>query len=226
MRLSVRSLLVLVLVLGGWLGLMVHHARVQREAVAAIERAGGTVRYDWQWKNDRPVPNGRPWWPTGLVDLLGVDYFGTVTYVNLYDDGSDDQLVQVGRLGRLESLNLGMSQVTDAGLVHLEGLTHLRVLSLIGTEIGDAGLEHLKGLTRLNVLHIENTRVTDAGLIQIEKLTELRKLGLAGNAVSNAGLAHLKGRVSLRELNLYGTRVTDAGVQQLRETLPNLKIIR
>jgi hypothetical protein len=61
LRLSVRGLIVLVLVTGGWLGWIVHRARVQREAVVAIERAGGMVWYDWQWKNGSDIPNGRPW---------------------------------------------------------------------------------------------------------------------------------------------------------------------
>ncbi len=42
-RLSVRALMVLVLVCGGWLGWVVHRARVQKDAVAAIERAGGGI---------------------------------------------------------------------------------------------------------------------------------------------------------------------------------------
>ena len=47
LRFSVRSLLVLVLVIGGWLGWTVRNARIQREAVAAIRLAGGTVTYHW-----------------------------------------------------------------------------------------------------------------------------------------------------------------------------------
>ena len=45
-HMSVRVLMVLVLVFGGGFGWVVHRARVQREAVAAIERAGGAVGYD------------------------------------------------------------------------------------------------------------------------------------------------------------------------------------
>ena len=46
-RLTVRTLMVLVLVLGGVLGWVVHRARVQREAVAAIKRAGGNPFMDY-----------------------------------------------------------------------------------------------------------------------------------------------------------------------------------
>ena len=44
--LSLRALMVLVLILGGGLGWIAHRARVQREAVAAIEKAGGKVDYN------------------------------------------------------------------------------------------------------------------------------------------------------------------------------------
>jgi len=37
LRLSVRALMVLILVLGGWLGWVVNQARLQREAVAALD---------------------------------------------------------------------------------------------------------------------------------------------------------------------------------------------
>ncbi len=49
LRFSVRGLIVLVLVIGAWLGWMVRSARIQREAVAAIENAGGEVLYDREW---------------------------------------------------------------------------------------------------------------------------------------------------------------------------------
>ena len=59
-RLSVRGLIILVLVIGGGLGWVVRSAQLQREAVAAIQRAGGRVKYDWEWKSRSPIHNGRP----------------------------------------------------------------------------------------------------------------------------------------------------------------------
>jgi hypothetical protein len=41
--LSLRLLMLLVLLLGGGMGWLAYRARVRREAVAAIEAAGGTV---------------------------------------------------------------------------------------------------------------------------------------------------------------------------------------
>jgi hypothetical protein len=52
LRFSVRGLIVLVLVVGAGLGWTVRSARIQRDAVAAIERAGGSVGYHFQWDGD------------------------------------------------------------------------------------------------------------------------------------------------------------------------------
>src|SRR5215213_10651885 len=120
-RLSVRVLMVLVLILGCGLGWVVHRAHIQRDAVAAIERAGGGVMYEWQFKNGIPNPAGKPWVPKWLVDLVGVDYIGNAVYVISRTRKTSDAILEsVGRLSRLERLDLSDSAVTDAGLVRLE----------------------------------------------------------------------------------------------------------
>jgi hypothetical protein len=73
LRFSVRGMIVLVLVIAGWLGWLVRSARIQREAVAAIERFGGRVSYDWEWNNETSIPGRKPWAPIWLMDLIGVD---------------------------------------------------------------------------------------------------------------------------------------------------------
>jgi hypothetical protein len=176
LHLSLRSLLALVLVWGIWLGWIVHCAQVQREAVAAIERAGGEVRYDWQWKDNAPV-HGKPWGPKWLVDRVGIDYFGHVTLVNLVHRGPERESVlsHVGRLGRLQELCVHSSSVTDAGLARIRELKNLRRLILYRTQVTDAGLVYLKGLTNLSELYLNQTRVTDVGVRTLqETLPKLR----------------------------------------------------
>src|SRR3954453_23726474 len=80
LRISVRAVLLLVLLIGGLLGWMVRAARIQRDAVAAIDGAGGHVLYDWEWENGYPKNDG-PWAPEWLVDRLGIDCFGSVVHV-------------------------------------------------------------------------------------------------------------------------------------------------
>jgi hypothetical protein len=105
LRFSVRGLIVLVSVIGAWLGWLVRSARIQREAVAVIRSAGGSVSYDWVNSSGNLNFDGTPWVPKRLVDLIGVDYFGHVTDVSL-QQASDATIAQVGQLTRLKELSL------------------------------------------------------------------------------------------------------------------------
>jgi internalin A len=252
MRLSVRGLIVLVLVIGAGLGWLVHTARIQREAVAALDNVGCHISYDWNWQNGMYVPGGPPWAPKWLVELIGVDYFGHVTRVMISDrsKASDATLEPIGRLIGLKQLFLFESSVGDAGLIRLKGLSNLATLDLSGTRVTDAGLTHLSGLDKLTRLELRGFHVTEAGLTHVRELKGLTHLDLGFNAVtdtglaqlkvlsnlstldlrwtkvSDAGLVHLKELSSLSSVNLHKTHVTDAGISELTQALPNLKIIR
>ncbi len=115
-RFHVRGLIVLVLLIGGGLGWVVRSAHVQRGAVAAIQRSGGSVLYNWEIEDGEEIANGKPWAPKWLVDLIGIDHFGHVADVDLGGCGSDADLVHVRQLSQLETLSLLDSSVTDAGL--------------------------------------------------------------------------------------------------------------
>ena len=52
LRFSLRTLLVVVTVLGVWLGVQVNPVRKQRNAVAWIQEVGGTVTYDYEIGDD------------------------------------------------------------------------------------------------------------------------------------------------------------------------------
>lgn len=172
LRFSLRSLLVLILLIAGWLGWVVHRARAQRDAVAAILKLQGTVKYNWERKDGRNLPNGKPWWPGWLVNLFGIDYFSHVTQVRLVavHELSDAELIQISNLSGLEELDLHRSPVTDARLGYLEELTDLQSLTLFHTPISDTGLAHLKRMHRLRMLSIENTSVTDSGAQELQRV--------------------------------------------------------
>jgi hypothetical protein len=107
MRFNVPTLMMFVLILAGVLGWIVYQAHVQREAVAVITRSGGEVGYNWSWSNGRFIRNGTPWCPKWLADLIGVDYFGSAVLVFFPNDGgSDADLVYIGRLARLDTLDI------------------------------------------------------------------------------------------------------------------------
>ncbi len=251
LRFSVRGMIGLVLVAGAGMGWLVRSAHIQRDAVAAITKAGGFVSYDWEWSNGKFTPGGKPWPPRWLVDLLGVDYFGHVTVVgfNTNCKATDVTFAQIGRLTQLWQLMLIESSVNDASLSHLKGLTDLRSLELLRdtritdaglsnltglrnltrlilprNQVSDAGLAHLKGLTDLTELNLWGTQVSDAGMAHLKGLTKLSSLEVGNTPVSDAGLVHLQGLTKLSYLGLDLTQVTAVGVNDLKQALPSLKI--
>jgi len=220
----VRGLIVIVLVIGGWLGWIVRGARIQREAVAAIQQVGGSVSYEWQWRNGQYVDGTDPCAPRWVVNRLGFDYLGSVTEVCNGNAEGDVVLAKVGMLHRLETLNMEWSHATDAGLACITGLDSLKQCFLSNTNVTDAGLVNLQGLVNLEELDLTNTEVTDDGLVHLTALTSLRDLWLENDEVTDNGLMHLKKLTGLKSLNLRGTKITDAALVQLQE-LKGLKLL-
>jgi Leucine Rich Repeat (LRR) protein len=217
LRFSVRTMIVLVLVIGGWLGWFVRSARIQREAVAAIQAAGGSFFYNWQSKDGEYLDGTEPFAPRSFVDRLGVDCFGYVAGVYGGQEHPNAVMAQVGKLDRLETLYLEWTHVTDAGLANAMGLRKLKVLVLCDTDVTDAGLAHMQGLVSLRMLDLTNTAITDAGLVHLTGLSSLRELALENDDITDHGLMHLKKLTGLESLYLRGTKVTDIGLEQLRE---------
>ena len=124
-----------------WLGVKMVKARRQREAVEAIEEVGGVVWYDYQGGHlftESSVPK----WARAL---FGDDFFFDVVAVES-DSGSlgDDEASDLKALENLVHLDVSLTQITDAGLEHLEGLTKLEWLSLIDTQVTPEGVKKLK----------------------------------------------------------------------------------
>jgi Leucine rich repeat/Leucine Rich repeat len=238
-RFGIRALMVAVLVIAVGLGWIVGNARIQRDAVAAIRRAGGTVDYDWEWKNGESLRDAKPFAPKWLVDSVGPDIFGHVVWVSVGQSASPLDLKQVGQLSRLEGLVVRGPFVNDAGLSNLRGLTKLACLDIGDTgedclgpvkfpnatpDITDAGLAHLRSLVRLSSLNVSGSRVTDSGLAALEGLTGLTALNLAGTQITDAGLLHLTVLTKLGYLRLDDLAITDAGLAALKR-LENLSYL-
>ena len=99
---SLRGLLLLILAIALWLGWIVQMSRQQREAVAALQKFGGFVHYDWEFVNGPvKVPQGNSLWmpswgkftpgrkplaPSWMRRALGDEYFQSIAHVSLYVD--------------------------------------------------------------------------------------------------------------------------------------------
>jgi Leucine Rich repeat len=76
--------------------------------------------------------------------VMGEDTGFDPTRLQSYRRRFHAALAQVGRLRRLEELELSTSEVTDVGLKHLMGLTTLKKLDLGSTQVTDAGAQELQ----------------------------------------------------------------------------------
>ena len=92
---------------------------------------------------------------------------------------TESDLAQIGRLPRLEDLEISGGQITDAGLLHLGKLTRLQKLTLSAVQVTDAGLLCLSRLTRLQ----NQQRLAASSLIhpaRVGRLTGLKDLDISG----------------------------------------------
>jgi hypothetical protein len=230
--LSVRSLLLLVLVTGGWLGWKARQARQQRAAVAAIVARGGFVLYDWQWDEACPYyadPSKRPWAPRWLRRALGDEPFQEVTLVQVgYNPkhrplapSPDDEAVldHLAGLRGIRCLELGPALATDRGMERIGRLTRLERLVMDDAwRLTDAGLAHLRGLRYLRSLHIGRAHITERSLGDIGSFSKLERLTLEFTRIrfSDARLAHLRGLTCLKYLSLgWADEVSDDGLAHL-----------
>ncbi len=223
LTLSLRVFLVLVLVVGGWLGWRIRRASLQRRAVAAIREAGGLVWYDYQRVRlpngqDKFLPKAQPWTPGWLRRSIGDEYFQDVIRVALLN---------------LNDRNQGKPISTEELLGVLDGLDRLEFLWLVETTITDDGLERIGRAAGLADLAIElsplqNNKLTAAGLAHLGALTELRKLSISGLSTLEdapitwtflARLSHLES-LSIVESNVDGAVLSQLqGLTRLRSVM-------
>jgi hypothetical protein len=249
LKLSVRSLMLVVAIVGGGVGWIGHRVRTQRHIADAVVRCGGHVAYhdfcSWSRHPSRKIPPSSLFWRLYGEWFEGVTFVGLdrnmkvdrgvrlaalSTFTGLSALGAEDvelteaELVAISNRGRLSYIDLEGTGIDDAGLAHLAGLGQLRWLSLRGARITDAGLAHLTGLSRLTVLDLSDTRVTDAGVVHLVKLPALRGLLLHSTAVSIKGLRALGQLPNLRNLVIPSTSVSDEEIAALQLVFPSLHI--
>lgn len=202
-------------ILSVWLGTETIRAWRQRAVVHVIWDLGG---YVWR-AGDRP--EGQPVTPRWYRSLLGEDFLNPVVAVRLAGtDASDEHLVQIGTLTKLQMLDLRDTRISDVGLGHLRRLSRLKVLILTGTAVSGKGLASLKNMPELTVLCLEETNVTDEGLAQLRWLTSVRWLDLGGTGITDSGLRHLKECPLLEVLILDRCAATREGLTGLERALP------
>ena len=128
---------------------------------------------------------------------------------------------------RVVEVDFAKPGLTDEGLKHLAALKELKTLDLGRSQVTNAGLQYLgKELKGLLALYLSSPQITDDGLTHLRGLTGLIDLHLSGLQVGDAGLKHLQECKGLKRLTLKRTKVSDNGVRLLQKALPELEIHR
>lgn len=153
---------------------------------------------------------------------------------------TDEAMRDVGRLRRLQRLDLAGTSITDAGVEHLRGCEALRELNLAWTRTGDGAIRALAGRPDLRTFR-SGQLVTDEGLALFREWPAFASWRggaetmallsydagptylMVRGAVTDRGLRHLAGLEGLFALNLDDAAlpITAAGVASLA-ALPHL----
>lgn len=177
---SLRSFLVLVTLACAWLAVVVHRARDQQEAVAAIDKVGGIVQFDG-WHNGVLLEHEdmRRW----SFHLLN-----SVVEVVLEGDSRVNDVCQ--DLARLPSLRriIVAGPLSDEGLTQLMTSRHVDTLYLSRTRITSAGVSRLSQMRSLQYVYLGAIPVNDAGLHELSKLEKLATLAISLKDVSSQRL--------------------------------------
>ncbi len=167
LRMSLRTMLLVVGVLCVVLALKVRQAERQKEAVAWVIENGGGYGYGYEFDEDyrdgdkwnpRPAKDEiQPPGPEWLRNLIGVDYFATGVRVLFPETPKSSDLSPLAKLPELRTLYLAGTNVND--LSPLADLPRLEYLRLSNTPVSD--LSPLTGAAKLEILHVDGTQVVE-----------------------------------------------------------------
>ncbi len=135
---------------------------------------------------------------------------------------SDSDLAALAVLPSLAQLDLSLTRITDHGLQQLKSAPRITDLNLCYAElITDAGLSTVKGWKHLKRINVRGTKVTDGTLQHLAAVTSLESLDIGSAQITDVGLDLISSLPNLKELTIGGNKLTDNGLLPLRQ-LPGL----
>lgn len=172
--------------------------------------------------------------------LISVDDPRTLIELSLENGGlSSDQLSQLARFKKLETLKLGNCKVDDSAILAIAQLQFLRVLNLPQTTASDQHLEVLGKLPNLELLRIgveaienaedsdnsnaEKIGITSKGIAEFCGATQsLRFLHTIGIPLDSTAIDAIIRVESLESLYVDGIELEDGLAEQLLKRRPDL----
>jgi hypothetical protein len=171
MWIGLATALMVTAAVGVQVGLPVYR---QHAAIREIEHFNGSVQFhprgpEWlrRWIGEKPMKwVDNPWrvvfYPDEATLSRGKHFRGVLVWTS-GPTINDAALTCLLGLPRLESLDLGYSNVTDAGVERLRHLQNLGSMCLEGTDVTDASIPILSTMGCLKRLNVVNTKITKAG---------------------------------------------------------------
>ncbi len=126
--------------------------------------------------------------------------------------------------------NIAFLDVRGSKEVDLDALTDVKDqilwLNLAGTDVSDEQLEAIASFPNLMRLRLERNPVSDAGIAHIANLQYLEYLNLYGTQVTDECIQHIAKLPKIKKLYLWQTKVSDEAIKALKESKPDLEIIK
>lgn len=145
---------------------------------------------------------------------LGINHFADITSSGMRNLGS---------MGRLETLNIGIRGLALEAFVGLKELRHLKEFNPFF--VGDDAFEcasHVESLERITIMYCDE--VTDEAVRHLERLPNLKSLSIWSGSITDASCESICRIKNVEELLFYRRGITDAGIKMLA-TLPSLKSV-
>ena len=179
----------------------------------------------WTWRINLFAPSVPPGRFVGDDDLIQVGQLTQLHSLQFkYSNITDEGLKHLTNLQSLTELELTRANITDAGLVHVGQLRSLTRLNLQQTQITGTGLSHLRPLKYLTRLTLQVTPLQDGTLGVLAELPRLTFLDLDETPIIDASIPDLARLTSLRELSVMS--LSDDGMKRLQQALPNCKVMQ
>jgi hypothetical protein len=227
---SLRSLMILILIVGVWLAWQTNRARTIRRAIDTIEKSGGLVVFQspfnasGQWKSWLHPPR----W---LYRKLGQEYLSDVEQV-LFTSRKGEAcapeamraLASLPRLQKLRLLNIPVSNGDMQAIGRLSDLEEIEIMepfklitpmpSFNGgkepsandpPELTIVGLRHLAGLRKLRKIELATRCPIEASILEAwSQFPEFRELHLGSDKLKDAELQSLGKFGRLQKLEFEG----------------------
>lgn len=215
-----RSLLAMVCLSSSLWGQDTSNSRAARRPQTAADQAGAIKRLQSavakiQYKNGLADRIRFPARNVNSATLVDITSLGRLTSLDLTGSNiSDIDLEQLQKMTLIQ-LHLAETAITDAGMQQIARMKQLMLLNIENTNVGDAGIEHIAEMPTLGDMRLRGTRITNVGIRRLQSLKKLWRLSLGGSEIKDETVIQLANLRFVSSLSLHDASISDAGLKPL-----------